>query len=1062
MSDGTEQNFTIFAYTVTVNRAPNITLINLSPSIAYTNDNLNCSFIATDDRLSAISVNISWYKNITINISYNISVTNNTQTSSTLGNANTTKNEVWNCTILPYDGNSYGNLTSYSVIIQNSPPTAPNISITPSSPNTNNDLNVVFNQVSQDNDSDSITYTYKWYKDGALQPGQTTSTVSSGVTSKNELWVVNVTPNDGTANGESATANVTIQNSLPSITSASISPTTAYETTTLTATASGWADIDGESENYVYQWFNQNGVIVGASSSTLTGANFNKSNIIYANITPYDSDAYGTSKLTNNVTIQNSLPTLTASLVTELGINGSDEDLIGSFSYSDADSDSMQNNETKWYKNDIGQNLANLTTISHTNTSAGDIWIFSARAFDGSEWGIWYNSSGLTILDISQTLPVLSSPVNNSYINTSFAILTYITPNYANMNCSIFAGTNINLLSQIKNNTNLAGRTTIIYKWNNLADANYYWKASCNYNSTLYNSTIKSFAIDTTYPITAPNLTNASDSDNDGNIEVNWTSDSDALSYNIYRSPTKITDAISLQRIGSTTLTSFEDNLTLHNNLYWYAITTVDAAGNENKSAVSQSYNATANDAIIPKTTENANATSLNGVTTLYWQKVTSDINGNSDELGIQYKIWHKEGSAVNLSKSLVNETADYIKTVGNESCLDNSCSTTNLLSGSVLYHYFITTIDDGNNENLSLTTNFANVTLTSSPPSGSSGGGGGGGSGGGGGVSSGGGGGTVKPKTDSEECSESWSCSEWYSCINDYQARSCIDLNNCGTQKKTPEDKRKCESCVEDWKCGEWTDCINNKQARSCIDKNNCGTSKEKQDEEMECALDTCKDNLKNNGEVGIDCGGPCRPCKASDFITGGAIALRQAGNTNPVLPLMTILFIIIFIVLRTIKKGNINFRKIASFLYIPLVVAIIIFFGLSLFSSNKMNMTGFFSANNNENIDLKDINKGSENPIKSKIILVTAYSIGIIVFALIIAKKAIGRKKKGKYITKSMGDKNRDSIKDKKSEIKHIEIEKKDNIKKVEIDISKGNIKKEEMLKKLKEAYNVDEIIA
>ena len=443
------------------NNIPLVSSISLIPPSPKTNDDLTCTFTVIDlDENDSLTANITWYQNGAVYSSVSQPVTNGTQTQSILDSSNTAKTEQWNCTVIPYDGTSYGNQNSSRVVIQNSPPTAPNISLTPTSPYTNNDLNIVFNQVSQDNDSDSITYTYKWYKDNVLQPGLTTSTVSNGLTSKNEVWKVNVTPNDGTENGESTLKNVTILNSKPSITSASISPTNAYETTTLTASASGWSDLDGESANYIYQWFNQNGQIPNATLQTLTGAYFNKTNQIYLNVTPYDSDEYGNSELTNTVTIQNSPPTITQlELATNPPFNTTDDDLQATFIVTDTDNDSITQNETKWFKDNTEQtSYINQTTIDSSNTNADEEWVFSVRSYDGQNWSIWYNSSTLTIQE-SPAVPRLISPSNNSYMNESSVILTYRTPNTGTMNCSIYVNESFPPTTIIKTNNNLAPTT---------------------------------------------------------------------------------------------------------------------------------------------------------------------------------------------------------------------------------------------------------------------------------------------------------------------------------------------------------------------------------------------------------------------------------------------------------------------------------------------------------------------------------------------------------------------------------------------------------------------------
>jgi hypothetical protein len=89
---------------------------------------------------------------------------------------------------------------------------------------------------------------------------------------------------------------------------ASIAPAMAYETSTLTASASGWSDVDGDAAGYTYRWFNNGAVIAGQTASTLTGAFFSKGNVIIAEVTPFDGAASGTPRNSSSVTILNSAP----------------------------------------------------------------------------------------------------------------------------------------------------------------------------------------------------------------------------------------------------------------------------------------------------------------------------------------------------------------------------------------------------------------------------------------------------------------------------------------------------------------------------------------------------------------------------------------------------------------------------------------------------------------------------------------------------------------------------------------------------------------------------------
>jgi hypothetical protein len=74
---------------------------------------------------------------------------------------------------------------------------------------------------------------------------------------------------------------------------------------------------------------------------------------------------------------------------------------------------------------------------------------------------------------------------------------------------------------------------------------------------------------------------------------------------------------------------------------------------------------------------------------------------------------------------------------------------------------------------------------------------------------------------------------------------------------------------CYPEWKCTDWTTCTKeNIQKRSCKDLNDCSEEDQKRFgipslTKICVYLETCKDGMKNNGELGVDCGGPCEPCK-------------------------------------------------------------------------------------------------------------------------------------------------------------------------------------------------------
>ena len=73
---------------------------------------------------------------------------------------------------------------------------------------------------------------------------------------------------------------------------------------------------------------------------------------------------------------------------------------------------------------------------------------------------------------------------------------------------------------------------------------------------------------------------------------------------------------------------------------------------------------------------------------------------------------------------------------------------------------------------------------------------------------------------------------------------------------------------CIPEWYCTEWGPCLpEGYQTRACTDLHACSTLLHRPNVTQACIyIATCFDGIKNNGETGIDCGGPCPPCPTCD----------------------------------------------------------------------------------------------------------------------------------------------------------------------------------------------------
>lgn len=107
---------------------------------------------------------------------------------------------------------------------------------------------------------------------------------------------------------------------------------------------------------------------------------------------------------------------------------------------------------------------------------------------------------------------------------------------------------------------------------------------------------------------------------------------------------------------------------------------------------------------------------------------------------------------------------------------------------------------------------------------------------------------------------------------------------------------------CTPKWNCTEWEECkfklltlgtdflegFTGYQTRVCIDRSDCGYDYLKPDEVKGCFYKpTCFDLIKNQGEAGVDCGGPCPPCPSCfDRIRNQGEAGVDCGGPCPACP--------------------------------------------------------------------------------------------------------------------------------------------------------------------------------
>lgn len=294
-----------------------------------------------------------------------------------------------------------------ATVLVNGLPTAPTVELSPD-PATSGDTlvaNITVDAV--DPEGDPLTYTYTWYQDGVLT-SYVTSTISPSVHARGEIWEVRVAASDGYGTGDYGSDSTTIENGAPSAVSVTVSPSTAYTDSTLSASVSGWSDPDGDAERYAYQWYVNGAAVSGANNASLDGAYFVKGDAVHVEVTPYDGSTYGTTLSSGTTTILNSTPTAPGVAINP-ELPEDDDTLTCGISAASTDADGDTINYTySWTKNSSPTSHTS-ATIDAAYTSEGETWACVVTPSDGTASGI-AGSDSVTVGDYTAPdAPVLAS-----------------------------------------------------------------------------------------------------------------------------------------------------------------------------------------------------------------------------------------------------------------------------------------------------------------------------------------------------------------------------------------------------------------------------------------------------------------------------------------------------------------------------------------------------------------------------------------------------------------------------------------------------------------------------
>ena len=174
-----------------VDRSPSLSqvFINSTNGTNKTAEDLNCFTNLSDEDNDTMNVSVRWYMNdsLYLTLDYNNNYENGSFFNSVLLSGNTSKNEIWKCSVRTYDGTYYSNWTNSSgLTILNTLPIVNLIS--PENYNVTTNRNPTFFWNATDADGDSLIYQVK--RNGYTSSGSPYSDDDEVITlsSENYTW----------------------------------------------------------------------------------------------------------------------------------------------------------------------------------------------------------------------------------------------------------------------------------------------------------------------------------------------------------------------------------------------------------------------------------------------------------------------------------------------------------------------------------------------------------------------------------------------------------------------------------------------------------------------------------------------------------------------------------------------------------------------------------------------------------------------------------------------------------------------------------------------------------
>lgn len=378
-----------------LNSPPSASDVYITPSEPTTQYDLVANYEYSDlDGDSEDGTVIIWYRN-----GAQISTLNNALT---VPSDETQKDQTWYFTVQPKDGFDLGDpVQSPEITIQNSPPTAVDLTISPSPPLGNNDLTASYTFSDEDGDSEQDPQ-IEWYKSGLLQDIDGLI-VDSSFTEKGDLWSYKLIVFDGEDYSEIISSyHVVIENSEPKLNS--ISPNPGQITLNETDSWEFYADVEDPDGDFLLFKWKLGKQTVSDDEAYLFETDYESAGTYTLNLSVQD---FGENSVTlyfewtvvvNNV---NRKPEIAGQNPIEKELTMK-EDTSLKFSIEESDPDEEDILHITWYIDDVEAQSEGSSFTYHPDFTAAGKHTVTAKVSDGTDTSEY--SWNLTVADVGEDL----------------------------------------------------------------------------------------------------------------------------------------------------------------------------------------------------------------------------------------------------------------------------------------------------------------------------------------------------------------------------------------------------------------------------------------------------------------------------------------------------------------------------------------------------------------------------------------------------------------------------------------------------------------------------------